>query len=87
MSEAGLETSVGSKSDSYANALAETINDLYNAEMSHRRAPWTTRETVELVTPQMSWFNNHRLMELSGAIPARPKLKKTTTGNWAVRLT
>jgi transposase InsO family protein len=42
LAEAGIEPSVGSKGDSYDNALAETINGLYKAEMIHRRAPWKT---------------------------------------------
>ncbi|WP_229258800.1 IS3 family transposase [Duganella flavida] len=48
LAEAGVEPSVGSKGDSYDNALAETINGLYKAELIHRRAPWKTREAVEL---------------------------------------
>jgi transposase InsO family protein len=43
LAEAGIEPSVGSKRDSYDNALAETINGLYKAELIHRRAPWETR--------------------------------------------
>ena len=43
LAEAGVEPSVGSKGDSYDNALAETINGLYKAELIHRRAPWKTR--------------------------------------------
>ena len=50
LAEAGVEPSVGSKGDSYDNALAETINGLYKAELIHRRAPWKTREAVELAT-------------------------------------
>lgn len=50
LSEAGIEPSVGSRGDSYDNALAETINGLYKAELIHRRAPWKTRESVELAT-------------------------------------
>ena len=50
LAEAGVEPSVGSKGDSYDNALAETINGLYEAELIHRRAPWKTREAVELAT-------------------------------------
>ncbi len=61
---------MGSKGDSYDNALAETINGLYKAEMIHRRAPWKTREAVELATLEwVSWFNHHRLMEPIGYIP------------------
>lgn len=70
LAEAGIEPSVGSKGDSYDNALAETINGLYKAELIHRRAPWKTIEAVELATLQwVSWFNDHRLMEPLGYIP------------------
>ena len=51
-------------------ALAETINGLYKAELNHRRAPWKTKEAVELATLEwVSWFNNHRLLEPIGDIP------------------
>jgi hypothetical protein len=50
LAEAGIEPSVGSRGDSYDNALAETINGLYKAELIHRRALWKTREAVELAT-------------------------------------
>ncbi len=70
LTEAGVEPSVGSKGDSYDNALAETINGLYKAELIHRRAPWKTKEAVELATLQwVSWFNNQRLLEPIGYIP------------------
>ena len=70
LAEAGIEPSVGSIGDSYDNALAETINGLYKAEMIHRRAPWKTREAVELATLEwVSWFNHHRLLEPIGYIP------------------
>ena len=70
LAEAGIEPSVGSKGDSYDNALAETINGLYKAELIHRRAPWKTKESVELATLEwVAWFNNHRLMESIGNIP------------------
>jgi len=70
LGEAGIEPSVGSKGDSYDNALAETINGLYKAELIHRRAPWKTREAVELATLEwVSWFNHHRLLEPIGYIP------------------
>jgi transposase InsO family protein len=70
LAEAGIEPSVGSTGDSYDNALAETINGLYKAEIIHRRGPWKTREAVELATLQwVSWFNHHRLMEPLGYIP------------------
>jgi len=70
LAEAGIEPSVGSKGDSYDNALAETISGLYKAELIHRRGPWKTREAVELATLEwVSWFNHHRLMEPLGYIP------------------
>ena len=70
LAEAGIEPSVGSTGDSYDNALAETINGLYKAEIIHRRGPWKTREAVELATLEwVSWFNNHRLLEPIGYIP------------------
>lgn len=70
LAEAGIEPSVGSTGDSYDNALAETINGLYKAELIHRRGPWKTREAVELATLEwVSWFNNHRLLEPIGYIP------------------
>ena len=70
LSEAGIEPSVGSKGDSYDNALAETINGLYKAELIHRRAPWKTKAAVELATLEwVAWFNQHRLLEPIGYIP------------------
>jgi transposase InsO family protein len=70
LAEAGIEPSVGSRGDSYDNALAETINGLYKAELIHRRAPWKTKEAVELATLEwVAWFNNHRLLESIGYIP------------------
>jgi len=70
LAEAGIEPSVGSRGDSYDNALAETINGLYKAELIHRRTPWKTREAVELATLEwVSWFNHHRLLEPIGYIP------------------
>ena len=70
LAEAGIEPSVGSRGDSDDNALAETINGLYKAELMHRRAPWKTKEAVELATLEwVSWFNHHRLLEPIGYIP------------------
>ena len=70
LAEAGIEPSVGSRGDSYDNALAETLNGLYKAELIHRRAPWKTRESVELATLQwVHWFNHNRLLEPIGYIP------------------
>jgi putative transposase len=70
LAEAGIEPSVGSKGDSYDNALAETINGLYKAEVIHRRGPWKTKQAVELATLEwVAWFNHHRLMEPLGYLP------------------
>jgi putative transposase len=70
LAQAGIEPSVGSKGDSYDNALAETINGLYKAEVIHRKPSWKTLETVELATLSwVAWFNNERLMGPLGYIP------------------
>ena len=70
LAEAGIEPSVGSRGDSYDNALAETINGLYNTELIHRRGPWKTRESVELATLEwVHWFNHIRLLEPIGYVP------------------
>ena len=50
LAHAGIKPSVGSCGDSYDNALAETINRLYKAELIHRHAPWKTKEALELAT-------------------------------------
>jgi transposase InsO family protein len=69
LANAGIETSVGSVGDSYDNALAETINGLYKAEVIHRQS-WKNREAVELKTLEwVNWFNHHRLLEPIGNIP------------------
>lgn len=70
LAEAGINASVGSKGDSYDNALAETINGLYKAELIHRRAPWKTKESLEIATLEwVSWFNHQRLLAPIGYIP------------------
>ena len=61
---ARVEPSGGSVGDSYDNALAETINGLYKAEIIHRRGPWRSLEAVEFATLEwVDWFNNRRLLE------------------------
>ena len=89
LGEAGVEPSVGSRGDSYDNALAETINGLYKTELIHKRGPWKNRESVELATLEwVSWFNHHRLLEPIGYIPPAEaeaqyyrQLAKTETAN------
>lgn len=69
LAEAGIEPSVGSVGDSYDNALAETINGLYKAEVIHRQS-WKNREAVELATlAWVDWFNHRRLLEPIGNVP------------------
>jgi putative transposase len=70
LAEAGIEPSVGSVGDSYDNALAETINGLYKAEVIHRCGPWRSFQAVEFATLEwVDWFNNRRLSEPIGNIP------------------
>ena len=70
LEEEGAVASVGSKGDSYDNALAETINGLYKTEVIRRKGPWRSLEDVEFATLQwVHWFNNHRLLEPIGDIP------------------
>ena len=70
LAAAGIEPSVGSVGDSYDNALAETINGLYKAEVIHRRGPWRSFEAVEFATLEwVDWFNNRRILEPIGAVP------------------
>ena len=70
LAEAGIEPSVGSVGDSYDNALAETINGLYKAEVIHRRGPWRSFDAVEYATLEwVDWFNTRRLLEPIGNVP------------------
>jgi len=70
LTEAGIATSVGSRGDSYDNALAETVNGLYKAELVYRRAPWRGCEDLELATLEwVDWFNNRRLYGALGYVP------------------
>jgi transposase InsO family protein len=70
LAQAGIEPSVGSVGDSYGNALAESINGLYKAEVIHRRGPWRSLEAVEFATLEwVDWFNHRRLLEPIGNIP------------------
>jgi hypothetical protein len=70
LGEVGIEPSVGSVGDSHDNALAETINGLFKAEIIHRREPWRNFETVEHAALEwVDWFNNRRLPEPIGNIP------------------
>ena len=70
LAEAKLVPSVGSVGDSYDNALAETINGLYKAEVIWRQRSWPSASAVEMATLNwVEWFNNHRLLGPIGYIP------------------
>jgi putative transposase len=70
LAEAGAVASVGSRGDSYDNALAETVNGLYKAELINRRCPWRTVEQVELATStSVHWWNTGRLHSDYGDVP------------------
>lgn len=70
LADAGIEPSVGSRGDSYDNALAETIIGLYKTEVIYHDGPWRGLEHVELATLEwVSWFNTVRLLEPLGYLP------------------
>lgn len=70
LSEAGIDSSVGSRGDSYDNALAETINGLYKTQVIRRRSPWRNIDAVEYATLEwVDWFNHRRLLEPIGNVP------------------
>ena len=70
LAEAGIEPSVGSRGDAYDNALAETINGLYKAEVIYHLGPWKGLEAVEYATLEwVAWYNSQRLMEPLGYVP------------------
>jgi putative transposase len=70
LAEAGIVGSVGSKGDSYDNALAESFNGLYKAELIYHEGPWKNTDDVEWATlTYIDWFNNRRLHGEIGMIP------------------
>jgi len=70
LAEAGIEPSVGSKGDSYDNALAESVIGLFKTEVIRRRGPWRSLEDVEFATLEwVAWFNTRRLLEPLGYVP------------------
>ena len=84
---AGIEPSVGSVGDSYDNALADTINGLYKAEVIHRGGPWRSFEAVEFATLEwVDWFNNRRLLEpiATSRLPRQkpPTMRKSKSSLW-----
>jgi transposase InsO family protein len=70
LAECGIQASVGSKGDSYDNALAESINGLYKTELVRHRGPWRHIDAVEYSTLEwVDWFNHRRLLEPIGDVP------------------
>jgi putative transposase len=66
----GVINSVGSRGDSYDNALAESINGLYKTELVRNKGPWRGLDDLELATLEwVDWFNHRRLFEDHGRIP------------------
>jgi transposase InsO family protein len=70
LADAGIAPSVGSRGDSYDNALAESIIGLFKTEVIRRRGPWRHGEAVEFATLEwVDWFNHRRLLEPIGYLP------------------
>jgi len=70
LADAGVAPSVGSRGDSYDNALAESVIGLYKTELIRRRGPWRSLEDVEFATlTWIDWFNTRRLLEPIGYMP------------------
>jgi len=82
LAEAGAVSSVGSRGDSYDNALAETVNGLYKAELVYRHGPWRSVEQVELATAGwVHWWNTQRLHSACRGVPPA----EYETAYWATR--
>jgi len=70
LADAGIEPSVGSRGDSFDNALAESVIGLFKAEVIRRKGPWRTLEAVEFATlTWVDWFNHRRLLGPIGFVP------------------
>jgi putative transposase len=70
LADAGAVTSVGSRGDSYDNALAESVNGLYKTELIRAKGPWRTADAVELATVAwVAWWNAERLHGACGDVP------------------
>jgi putative transposase len=70
LAEAGAVTSIGSRGDSYDNAMAESVIGLYKTELIRRRGPWKGIDDVEYATLEwVDWFNHRRLLEPIGHVP------------------
>lgn len=70
LADAAIAPSVGSRGDSYDNALAESVIGLFKTEVIRRKGPWRTLEAVEFATLDwVDWFNHRRLLEPIGYVP------------------
>jgi putative transposase len=70
LAEVGVTNSVGSKGDSFDNAMAESIIGLYKTELVRNRGPWRGLDDLELATPEwVDWFNHRRLFHELGRVP------------------
>lgn len=70
LAEAGVVTSVGSRGDSYANAMAESVNGLYKTELVRKQGPWSALEDLEFATLKwVNWYNHRRLFGALGYVP------------------
>jgi putative transposase len=70
LADAGIAPSVGSRGDSYDNALAESVSGLFKTEVIQRCGPWRGLEAVEFATLEwVDWFNTRRLLEPIGYVP------------------
>jgi transposase InsO family protein len=70
LADAGIEPSVGSRGDSYDNALAESVIGLFKTEVIRLKGPWRHLEAVEFATLDwVDWFNHRRLLEPIGYVP------------------
>jgi transposase InsO family protein len=70
LADEGIAPSVGSRGDSYDNALAESVTGLFMTEIIHRRGPWRSLEAVEFATLEwVDWLNTRRLLEPIGYVP------------------
>ena len=75
LAEAGAVTSVGSRGDSYDNALAESVIGLYKAELVHRRGPWRGLDDLELATLEWVDWYNHRRLHSAARLPATRRVR------------
>lgn len=88
LADAGAVCSVGSRGDSYDNALAESTIGLYKTELIHRRGPWKGLDQVEIATMEyIDWYNNRRLHSACDDLPPAEFEARHKAGNSPAILT